>query len=47
VIGYIVNDAGVFGVFSLGAGSFIIAALLVFLFGAETRGEVLEKISSQ
>ena len=35
---------GVFGVFSLGAGSFIIAAVLVFLLGVETRGEVLEKV---
>jgi putative MFS transporter len=46
VIGYIVNDVGVFGLFSLGAGSFIVAVLLVFLFGVGTRGEILEKISS-
>lgn len=46
VIGMIVKDIGTFGVFSLGAGSFVIAALLVALFGVETRGEVLEKVSA-
>ena len=46
VIGSIVKDVGVFGVFSLGAGSFVIAAALVFLLGVETRGEVLEKVSA-
>lgn len=45
VIGYIVKDVGVYGVFALGAGSFLIAAALVFLFGVETRGEVLEAVS--
>jgi putative MFS transporter len=45
VIGYIVKDVGVYGVFALGAGSFFIAAVLVFLFGVETRGEVLERVS--
>ena len=45
MIGMIKQDIGVFGVFSLGAGSFIIAAVLVFLLGVETRGEVLEKVS--
>ena len=46
VIGSIIKDVGVFGVFSLGAGSFAIAALLVFLLGVETRGEVLENVSA-
>ena len=46
VIGYIVKDVGVYGVFALGAGSFLIAALLVFLLGVETRGEVLEQVSA-
>ncbi len=46
VIGSIIKDAGTFGVFSLGAGSFLIAAMLVLLFGVETRGEVLEKVSA-
>ena len=44
-IGYIVKDIGVYGVFALGAGSFLIAALLVLVLGVETRGEVLEKVS--
>ena len=42
-IGYIIKDAGVYGVFALGAGSFLIAAVVVALLGVETRGEVLEK----
>ncbi len=46
VIGSIVKDVGVFWVFSLGAGSFVIAALFVLLLGVETRGEVLEKVSA-
>ena len=46
VIGYIIKDVGVYGVFALGAGSFLTAALLVLLFGVETRGEVLENISA-
>lgn len=45
VIGFIVKDVGVYGVFALGAGSFLIAAAVVFLFGVETRGEALETIS--
>ena len=45
VIGYIIKDVGVYGVFALGAGSFMIAAILVFLLGVETRGEVLENVS--
>jgi putative MFS transporter len=46
VIGYIVKDIGQFGVFALGAGSFVIAAGLVLALGIETRGKVLESISS-
>ncbi len=46
VIGYIVKDVGVYGVFALGAGSFLIAAVLVLLLGVETRGEVLEQVSA-
>ena len=46
VIGYIVKDVGVYGVFALGAGSFLIASLLVLVLGVETRGEVLEKVSA-
>ena len=45
-IGYIIKDAGVYGVFALGAGSFLIAAFLVALLGVETRGEVLEQVSA-
>lgn len=44
VVGYIVSAVGHAGVFSLGAVSFVVAALLVLILGPETKGEVLEKI---
>ena len=44
VVGYIVGTIGHAGVFSLGAISFVIAALMVLILGPETKGEVLEKI---
>jgi MFS transporter, putative metabolite:H+ symporter len=34
------------GVFALGAGTFLIAALSVLLLGVETRGKTLEAISA-
>ena len=46
VIGYIIKDVGAYGVFALGAGSFVLAALVVLTMGVETRGEVLEQVSS-
>ena len=46
IVGYIVQNVGQAGVFSLGAASFAIAAVLVMILGIETRGKVLEDISS-
>jgi putative MFS transporter len=37
--------AGEGAVFSIGAASFVVAALLVWVFGPETRGQVLERIA--
>lgn len=45
VIGVILPAAGQSGVFALGAGAFVIAALAVLLLGEETRGRTLESIS--
>jgi len=45
LIGIILPTAGQVGVFSLGAASFIVAAIVVFLFGVETKGKRLEDIS--
>jgi putative MFS transporter len=38
--------SGQSGVFALGAGAFIAAALVTFILGEETKGKVLEEISS-
>lgn len=46
VVGVILPVAGQTGVFSLGAASFVVAAVVVFLFGVETKGKKLEEISS-
>jgi putative MFS transporter len=46
IIGVVLPAAGQSGVFSLGAASFAVAALVVFLFGVETRGKTLEEISA-
>ncbi|MCA6097406.1 MFS transporter [Bradyrhizobium australafricanum] len=45
VIGVILPAAGQGGVFALGAGAFVMAALTVLLLGEETRGRTLESIS--
>lgn len=45
VIGVILPAAGQSGVFALGAGAFVVAALAVLLLGEETRGRALESIS--
>ncbi len=45
VIGIILPTAGQAGVFALGAGAFVIAALAVLILGEETRGRTLESIS--
>jgi len=46
IVGAVVADIGQLAVFSLGAGSFLLAALLVLLLGIETRGRTLEAISA-
>ena len=45
VVGLLVKDIGQPAVFTLGAGSFVVAALLVLALGVETRGRTLEAIS--
>lgn len=45
IIGIVLPTLGNAGVFALGAGSFIVAALAIGLFGVETRGKSLEAIS--
>ena len=46
VVGFVVKDIGQLAVFSLGAGSFIIAAAFVLVLGIETHGRTLEAISA-
>jgi putative MFS transporter len=45
VIGLILPAAGQSGVFALGAGAFVVAALAVIILGEETKGRMLEHIS--
>lgn len=45
VVGLILPIVGQVGVFSVGAGCFLIAAFIVYRFGIETRGLSLEEIS--
>ncbi|TAL78777.1 MAG: MFS transporter [Beijerinckiaceae bacterium] len=45
VVGFVIQAIGQTGVFSLGAVSFALAALLVLIFGIETRGKMLEEIA--
>jgi putative MFS transporter len=45
VIGVILPTTGQAGVFALGAGAFVIAALSVLVLGEETKGRTLESIS--
>ena len=44
VVGYIIGTVGDTGVFTLGAASFVAAALIVLILGMETRGRTLEEI---
>lgn len=44
-VGVVLPTAGLGGVFTLGAASFVIAAFAVLLFGVETRGRALEDVS--
>jgi putative MFS transporter len=44
VVGYIIGAVGNTGVFTLGAASFALAALVVLTLGVETRGRTLEEI---
>ena len=46
VVGVILPVAGQLGVFTLGAGCFVIAAFVVVALGVETRGKVLEEVSA-
>jgi putative MFS transporter len=45
VIGIVLPVAGQNGVFTLGAGAFVLAAAVVLFLGEETRGRVLEDIA--
>ena len=45
LIGVVLPNLGNAGVFALGAGSFVVAALAVLILGVETRGKALEEIS--
>jgi putative MFS transporter len=47
VVGYIIGTVGDTGVFTLGAASFVLAALVVLFLGIETRGRTLEEICRQ
>jgi putative MFS transporter len=45
IVGLVLPALGQGGVFSLGAASFVVAALAVLLFGIETKGRPLEEVS--
>lgn len=45
IVGVVLPAAGTGGVFTLGAGAFVVAAAIVLLLGEETRGRTLEAIS--
>lgn len=45
VVGVLLPVTGQAGIFTLGAASFIVAALVVLLLGAETKGQSLEQLS--
>lgn len=47
VVGAVVSGIGNGGVFTLGAGSFAIAVLLVLVLGPETKGKVLEEAAGE
>ncbi len=45
VVGMVLPAAGQSGVFTLGAASFVTAAVVVMLLGVETKGKSLEEVS--
>ncbi len=45
IVGLVLPVAGQSGVFSLGAACFVAAAMVVMLFGIETKGQSLEQLS--
>jgi putative MFS transporter len=45
IVGVLLPITGQAGIFTLGAASFIVAALVVFALGAETKGQSLEQLS--
>ena len=45
VVGLLLPAAGPAGVFTMGAGAFVLAALIVLVLGEETKGRALEAIS--
>jgi putative MFS transporter len=45
IVGVILPLTGQSGVFTLGAMSFVVAALVVLLLGVETKGRTLEEVS--
>ncbi len=45
VVGLVLPACGQPGVFALGAGAFVAAAIVTFILGEETKGKVLEEIS--
>jgi putative MFS transporter len=45
IVPVLVRDYGPATAFQVGAGGFLIAALLVLTLGVETRGKVLEAVS--
>ncbi len=44
--GVVLPTMGQGGVFQLGAGAFLAAAFMTFILGEETKGKVLEEITS-
>jgi len=45
LVGVILPATGQFGVFAIGAGCFLLAAVVVGLLGEETKGQLLETVS--
>jgi len=45
LVGVILPATGQFGVFAIGAGCFLLAAVVVWLLGEETKGQLLETVS--
>ena len=47
LVGVVLPNWGQGGVFTVGAGCFFVAALLVYVLGVETRGISLEELSAR